>query len=45
MQQLEVVVPVVCILPNKSKFKPVINQDEVEDVFDCPLGMFLKVIE
>ncbi|XP_068654108.1 nudix hydrolase 15, mitochondrial-like [Aristolochia californica] len=36
------VTPVVGILSDKQAFKPVLNPDEVEAVFDCPLEMFLK---
>ncbi|KAJ3701207.1 hypothetical protein LUZ61_004912 [Rhynchospora tenuis] len=36
------VVPVVCILNDKDAFKPVLNPDEVEEIFDVPLEMFLK---
>ncbi|KAJ4757503.1 Nudix hydrolase [Rhynchospora pubera] len=36
------VVPVVCIFNDKDAFKPVLNPDEVEEIFDVPLEMFLK---
>nr|CAB3459843.1 unnamed protein product [Digitaria exilis] len=36
------VVPVIGMLPDKASFKPVLNKDEVEDIFDAPLEMFLK---
>ncbi|GMH05492.1 hypothetical protein Nepgr_007332 [Nepenthes gracilis] len=36
------VVPVIGILSNKDAFKPVLNADEVEAVFDAPLEMFIK---
>jgi coenzyme A diphosphatase NUDT7 len=36
------VVPVVCIFKDKDAFKPVLNPDEVEELFDAPLKMFLK---
>ncbi|KAG9446128.1 hypothetical protein H6P81_012256 [Aristolochia fimbriata] len=36
------VTPVVGILSDKRAFKPVLNPDEVEAIFDCPLEMFLK---
>ncbi|KAG8385476.1 hypothetical protein BUALT_Bualt03G0049300 [Buddleja alternifolia] len=36
------VIPVIGILSNKKDFNPSPNADEVEDVFDAPLEMFLK---
>ncbi|XP_051135195.1 nudix hydrolase 15, mitochondrial-like [Andrographis paniculata] len=36
------VVPVVGILFDRKAFKPIINADEVESIFDAPLEMFLK---
>ncbi|KAJ0989360.1 hypothetical protein J5N97_007716 [Dioscorea zingiberensis] len=36
------VVPVISILSDKQSFKPVLNTDEVETIFDVPLEMFLK---
>ncbi|KAF9609954.1 hypothetical protein IFM89_019510 [Coptis chinensis] len=36
------VVPVIGILPDKHLFIPIPNADEVEEVFDAPLEMFLK---
>ncbi|KAJ4813552.1 Nudix hydrolase 15 [Rhynchospora pubera] len=35
-------VPVVCIFKDRDAFKPVLNPDEVEEIFDVPLEMFLK---
>lgn len=43
MQHLLRVIPVIGILSNKKDFHPSPNADEVEDVFDAPLEMFLKV--
>ncbi|XVE97125.1 hypothetical protein REPUB_Repub02eG0283800 [Reevesia pubescens] len=37
------VVPVVGLLAKIEDFSPVLNSDEVDAVFDVPLGMFLKV--
>ncbi|KAI4374145.1 hypothetical protein MLD38_012174 [Melastoma candidum] len=37
-----VVIPVVAMLFSKDDFIPVLNPDEVEDIFDAPLEMFLK---
>jgi hypothetical protein len=42
-QHLLVVVPIVGILLDIQAFKPVLNVDEVDDIFDVPLEMFLKV--
>uniref|UniRef100_J3MSM0 Nudix hydrolase domain-containing protein n=1 Tax=Oryza brachyantha TaxID=4533 RepID=J3MSM0_ORYBR len=39
---LLVVVPVVGILSDIEAFKPVLNADEVDSIFDVPLEMFLK---
>lgn len=36
------VVPVIGILSDKNAFKPAPNPDEVEEVFDAPLEMFIK---
>ncbi|KAH7682294.1 Peroxisomal NUDIX hydrolase protein [Dioscorea alata] len=36
------VAPVISILTDKQAFKPVLNTDEVEVIFDAPLEMFLK---
>jgi hypothetical protein len=41
-QHLLVVVPVVGILSDIKAFKPVLNA-EVDEIFDVPLEMFLKV--
>jgi uncharacterized membrane protein len=38
------VVPVIGMISDKALFKPVLNKDEVEDIFDAPLEMFLKVL-
>jgi hypothetical protein len=42
LQHLLVVVPIVGILSDIEAFKPVLNVDEVDDIFDVPLEMFLK---
>ncbi|WOL08261.1 nudix hydrolase 15, mitochondrial-like isoform X1 [Canna indica] len=34
--------PVIGILPNKEAFRPAANTDEVDEIFDAPLEMFLK---
>jgi hypothetical protein len=34
---------VIAILDDKDAFKPVLNPAEVEEIFDAPLEMFLKV--
>ncbi|XP_006654151.1 nudix hydrolase 15, mitochondrial-like [Oryza brachyantha] len=36
------VTPVIGILSDKALFEPLLNESEVEDIFDAPLGMFLK---
>uniref|UniRef100_A0ACD6A8U9 Uncharacterized protein n=1 Tax=Avena sativa TaxID=4498 RepID=A0ACD6A8U9_AVESA len=36
------VAPVIGILSDRALFNPVLNKDEVEDIFDAPLEMFLK---
>ncbi|XP_057466122.1 nudix hydrolase 15, mitochondrial-like [Actinidia eriantha] len=36
------VVPVVGLLPRIEDFKPLLNEDEVDAIFDAPLEMFLK---
>ncbi|KAK9092828.1 hypothetical protein Syun_027739 [Stephania yunnanensis] len=36
------VIPVIGILSNKELFKPAPNAEEVEEIFDAPLEMFLK---
>ncbi|KAI4971459.1 nudix hydrolase 15, mitochondrial-like isoform X3 [Hordeum vulgare subsp. vulgare] len=41
-KHLLVVVPVVGILSDIHAFKPILNVDEVDDIFDVPLEMFLK---
>uniref|UniRef100_A0A0E0LUE8 Nudix hydrolase domain-containing protein n=1 Tax=Oryza punctata TaxID=4537 RepID=A0A0E0LUE8_ORYPU len=41
-KHLLVVVPIVGILSDIEAFKPVLNVDEVDDIFDVPLEMFLK---
>ena len=38
------VVPVIGMISDKALFKPVLNKAEVEDIFDAPLEMFLKVV-
>lgn len=38
------VVPVIGMVSDKALFKPVLNKAEVEDIFDAPLEMFLKVV-
>ncbi|KAL3830206.1 hypothetical protein ACJIZ3_019008 [Penstemon smallii] len=42
MQNLLSVVPVVGILSRVEEFKPVLNADEVDVIFDAPLKMFLE---
>lgn len=42
MQHLLRVVPVVGLLTRVEDFKPVLNADEVDAIFDVPLEMFLK---
>ena len=42
-QHLLVVVPVIGILSDIQAFKPVLNVAEVDEIFDVPLEMFLKV--
>jgi len=37
------VVPVIGMVSDRALFKPVLNKAEVEDIFDAPLKMFLKV--
>ncbi|KAL0347503.1 UNVERIFIED_CONTAM: Nudix hydrolase 15, mitochondrial [Sesamum calycinum] len=37
------VVPVVGVLTRVEDFKPVLNEDEVDAIFDAPLEMFLQV--
>lgn len=44
MQQLLRVIPVICILRDRKAFKPIPNPAEVEEVFDAPLEMFIKVV-
>ncbi|KAK3140484.1 hypothetical protein QOZ80_5AG0401650 [Eleusine coracana subsp. coracana] len=36
------VVPVIGMISDKALFKPILNEAEVEDIFDAPLEMFLK---
>ena len=43
MQHQLRVVPVVGLISRIADFKPVLNTDEVDAVFDVPLEMFLKV--
>lgn len=43
MQHLLTVVPVVGLLSRVEEFKPALNADEVDAIFDVPLDMFLKV--
>lgn len=43
MQHLLKVVPVVGLLARKGDFRPSLNTDEVDAIFDVPLEMFLKV--
>lgn len=43
LQNLLTVVPVVGLLSRVEDFKPVINEDEVDAMFDAPLEMFLEV--
>lgn len=43
MQHQLKVVPVVALLARVEDFKPVLNTDEVDTLFDVPLEMFLKV--
>jgi hypothetical protein len=42
-QHLLVVVPVIGILSDIQAFIPVLNVAEVDEIFDVPLEMFLKV--
>lgn len=42
-QNLLTVVPVVGLLSKAEGFNPVLNEDEVDAIFDAPLEMFLKV--
>lgn len=42
MQNLLTVVPVIGLLSRVEDFKPVLNEDEVDAIFDVPLGMFLE---
>jgi hypothetical protein len=44
MQHLLKVVPVVGLLARKADFRPSLNTDEVDAIFDVPLEMFLKVL-
>ena len=43
MQHLLRVIPVIGILTDRNTFNPTPNIAEVDDVFDAPLEMFLKV--
>lgn len=43
LQNLLRVVPVVGLLSRVEDFKPVLNADEVDAIFDAPLEMFLEV--
>lgn len=44
LQNLLTVVPVIGLLSRIEDFKPVVNADEVDALFDAPLEMFLQVI-
>ncbi|XP_054806270.1 nudix hydrolase 15, mitochondrial-like [Prosopis cineraria] len=37
------ITPVIGILSNKDAFTPMLNPNEVEELFDVPLDMFLKI--
>ena len=39
-----IITPVIGILLNKDAFTPILNPNEVEELFDVPLEMFLKVL-
>ncbi|KAL6146238.1 hypothetical protein ACLB2K_056921 [Fragaria x ananassa] len=41
-QHLLTVVPVIGLVPRIEDFKPLLNTDEVDAIFDVPLEMFLK---
>lgn len=43
-QHLLRVAPIVGILPDKQSFVPLLNASEVDEMFDAPLEMFLKVL-
>lgn len=43
VQHLLRVIPVIGILRDKKAFKPIPNPAEVDEVFDAPLEMFIKV--
>ncbi|GMN40392.1 hypothetical protein TIFTF001_009622 [Ficus carica] len=43
LQQLLKVIPVIGLLDRVEDFKPELNSDEVDSVFDVPLEMFLQV--
>ena len=43
MQHLLRVIPVIGILTDRNAFNPTPNIAEVDDLFDAPLEMFLKV--
>lgn len=44
VQHLLTVVPVVGLLAKVEEFKPLLNADEVDAIFDVPLEMFLQVV-
>lgn len=44
-QNLLTVVPVIGLLSRVGEFKPVLNADEVDVIFDAPLEMFLEVCQ
>lgn len=45
MQKGMSVVPVIGFLLDKKVFRPLPNPAEVEEIFDVPLEMFLKVLK
>lgn len=45
MQKGMSVVPVIGFLLDKKAFRPLPNPAEVEEIFDVPLEMFLKVLK
>ncbi|EXB52398.1 Nudix hydrolase 22 [Morus notabilis] len=45
MQHLLKVIPVIGLLDRAEDFKPALNIDEVDAVFDVPLDMFLKIFQ
>lgn len=44
VQHLLTVVPVIGLVSRIEDFKPLLNTDEVDAIFDVPLEMFLKVM-